>query len=191
MARCLLLEANLPKELWTYAVMTAVYIRNRCFNSRLGKTPYEALTTKQPNLGNMHAFGTTCYAYVQNAKKPDPRSVKGIFVGYDKESPAYLVYHPETNKISKVRCVKFIDRSENEISPNHDPEDEPLSNTKIITNDEVTNDVQLVESVCVAENEGNNRYPTRTRNKPQYFNECALGHDFHNDNANYTIDYLL
>jgi transposase InsO family protein len=45
-ARCLLLEANLPKFLWTYAVMTAVYIRNRCFNSRLGKTPYEALTGK-------------------------------------------------------------------------------------------------------------------------------------------------
>ena len=78
MARCLLLEANLPKELWTYAVMTAVYIRNRCFNSRLGKTPYEALTTRQPNLANMHVFGTTCSSYVQNAKKLDPRSVKGI-----------------------------------------------------------------------------------------------------------------
>ena len=37
MARCLLLEAILPKFLWTYAVMTAVYIRNRCFNSRLEK----------------------------------------------------------------------------------------------------------------------------------------------------------
>jgi transposase InsO family protein len=46
MARCMLLEANLPKRLWTYALMTAVYIRNRCFNSRLGKTPYEALTGK-------------------------------------------------------------------------------------------------------------------------------------------------
>ena len=75
MARCMLLEANLPKRLWTYAVMTAVYIRNRCFNSRLGKTPYEALTGKQPNLNNMHIFGSTCYALIQNAKKirrPEP-----------------------------------------------------------------------------------------------------------------------
>ena len=44
MARCLLLEANLPKMMWTYAVMASAYIRNRCFNDRLGKTPYEALT---------------------------------------------------------------------------------------------------------------------------------------------------
>ena len=58
MARCMLLEANLPKRLWTYAVMTAVYIRNRCFNYRLGKTPYETLTGKQPNLSNMHVFGS-------------------------------------------------------------------------------------------------------------------------------------
>lgn len=54
MARCLLLEAKPPKNLWTYAVMTSVYIRNRCFNPRLGKTPYEALVGKQPNLSNMH-----------------------------------------------------------------------------------------------------------------------------------------
>lgn len=46
MARCLLLEAYLPKTLWTYAVMASAYIRNRCFNSRLGKTPFEALTGK-------------------------------------------------------------------------------------------------------------------------------------------------
>ena len=64
MARCLLLEAKLPKNLWTYAVMTSVYIRNRCFNPRLGKTPYEALVGKQPNLSDMHVFGSACYAIV-------------------------------------------------------------------------------------------------------------------------------
>ena len=44
MARCLLLEANVQKSMWTYAVMAAAYIRNHCFNVRLGKTPYEVLT---------------------------------------------------------------------------------------------------------------------------------------------------
>ena len=34
MARCLLLEAKLPRHLWTYAVMASVYIQNRCFNPR-------------------------------------------------------------------------------------------------------------------------------------------------------------
>src|SRR6218665_3105995 len=34
MARCLLIESQLPKELWTYAVRAAAYTRNRCFCPR-------------------------------------------------------------------------------------------------------------------------------------------------------------
>ncbi len=37
-----------------------------------------------------------------------PRCEKGIFVGYDKNSPAYLVYHPDCGKIMKHRLIKFI-----------------------------------------------------------------------------------
>ena len=129
MARCLLIEASLPKALWAYAVLASAYIRNRCFNARLEKTPYEALTGKQPNLSSVHVFGSTCFAYVQNAKKLDPRSHKGIFIGYDKESPAYLVYYPESNKIEKVRCVKFIDKFDTEDSPSYQ-DDFTLSRAK-------------------------------------------------------------
>ena len=49
MARCLLLDSKLPKSLWTYAVMASAYIRNRCYNPRTGKTPYELLTGVRPN----------------------------------------------------------------------------------------------------------------------------------------------
>ena len=66
MSRCLLLEAKLPKELWTYATMTSAYIRNRCYNPRIGKTPFEAFTGQKPDLSGMHVFGTVCYASVQN-----------------------------------------------------------------------------------------------------------------------------
>ena len=120
MARCLLLEAKLQKSMWPCAVMAAAYIRNRCFNARLGKTPYEALTGSKPNLSKMHIFGCSCYAYTQNAKKLDPRSKKGIFVGYDKRSPAYLVYYPDTDKIERVRCVKFF--KESNLQPIIDPD---------------------------------------------------------------------
>ena len=98
--------------------MTAVYIRNRCFNSRLEKTPYEALTGKQPNLSKMHVFGSLCYVYVQNPKKLDARSRKGIFVGYDKNSPSYLVHHSETKQVERARCVKFIDHFQTEQTQN-------------------------------------------------------------------------
>ena len=89
MTRYLLLESNLPKYLWSYAVKVASYIRNRCYNPRTGKTPYESLTGLKPNLSNMHIFGCTCFAYVQDKKKLDPRSKEGIFVGCDSESTAY------------------------------------------------------------------------------------------------------
>ena len=44
--------------------------------------------------------------------KLDPHCEKGIFVGYDKQSPAYLIYFPETMVIKRVRCVKFTDSYE-------------------------------------------------------------------------------
>ena len=53
----------------------------------------------------MHIFGTTCY--VQNKMKLEPHCEKGIFVSYDKQSPAYLIYFLKTMAIKKVRCVKF------------------------------------------------------------------------------------
>ena len=40
--------------------------------------------------------------------------VKGFFLGYDKLSPAYLVYFPETGKVMKHRVVKFPSKSVNE-----------------------------------------------------------------------------
>ena len=88
MARCMLIESKLPKNLWVYAILASAYIRNRCFNSYLGKTPFEIFTGSKPNLSRMHIFGTTCFCYVQNKNKLDPRSKEGILIGYDKQSPA-------------------------------------------------------------------------------------------------------
>ena len=105
---CLLLEANLPKQLWPYAVLASVYITNRCYNSRLGKTPFEALTGKRPNNGNMHVFGSTCFTYVQNAKKLHTQSKNGVFMRYDRESPAYLVYYPEKKQGRKGTMRKIL-----------------------------------------------------------------------------------
>ena len=51
--------------------------------------------------------------YVQNKAKLDPRCEKGIFVDYDKQSPAYLIYFPESKAIKRVRCVKSTDSYDN------------------------------------------------------------------------------
>ena len=113
-ARCLLLQAGLPKNLWTYALRTASYTRNRCFSRRANCTPYELFTGKKPNLKGMHKFGTSCYAYKQDKKKLDPRAELGSFVGYDHCSPAYLVYFSSNHSVRKVRCVEFMDTLDDE-----------------------------------------------------------------------------
>ena len=58
----------------------------------------------------MHLFGSICYAYVQNPKKLDDRGEKGIFVGYNKYSLAYLIYFPEKEIVKTVMAVKFSDK---------------------------------------------------------------------------------
>ena len=108
-ARCLLIESGIDKSLWHYAVLAANYARNRSFNRRLQITPAEAFTGKRPDLSRLHVFGSVCYAYVENKGKLDARCQEGLFLGYDKESPAYLVLSPD-NVVKKVRCVKFTDR---------------------------------------------------------------------------------
>ena len=113
MARCLLIESKLPKNLWVYALMASAFIRNCCYNKNTRKTPYESFTGSKPNLNKMHIFGTNCFSYVQNKTKLEPHWEKGIFVGYDKQSPAYWIYFWETMAIKKVRCVKFTDSYDN------------------------------------------------------------------------------
>ena len=107
MARCLLINANLPKSRCTYAFKASAYIRNRIFNRRLGKTAFEAMTNKKPNVSNMHTFGQTCFALINNPKKLDPRAEKGIFVGYDTGSLAYFIYFSNKETVKRVRCVNF------------------------------------------------------------------------------------
>ena len=112
MARFMLLDAGLPKQLWNNALRTAAYVRNRSFCNRTQKTPFEALTGKVSDVGNMHRFGCQCYAYVEVKKKLDHRSEKEIFVGYDPLSPAYLIYFQNTEEIKRVRIVKFFENEQ-------------------------------------------------------------------------------
>ena len=83
MARCLLIESKLSKNLGVYALMASGYIRNCCYNKNTRKTLKESFTSSKPDLNKMHIFGMTCFCYVQNKMKLDPRCEKGIFVSYD------------------------------------------------------------------------------------------------------------
>ena len=195
----MLLEANLPKEFWSYAVRTSAYVRNRCFNPRTNKTPFELMTSKKPNVQNMHVFGSECYALVDNPKKLDTRSEKAIFIGYDNRSPAYMVYVPDKNIVRKVRVVKFPKNlNDNQLQPTHIHDDyisdgQPDANqnipgTSIETSSSSTDPDDLATANNADEDKGNcNRYPARKRNMPRYLHDYVNPEEV--DELNYTVHY--
>ena len=96
--------------MWPYVVSYAAYTRNRCYVERLGKTPFKMFVGKKPNVSYMQCFRQECLSLAQGAKKLDARANEGICVRYDKYSPAYLVFDPDTQVVHKVRSVKFLSK---------------------------------------------------------------------------------
>lgn len=200
MSRRLLLEANLPKMMWPYAMKASAFIRNGCFNTRTNKIPLEVLTGRKPNVGNMHKFGSVYYACIHSCQKLDARCERGVFVGYDRQSPAYLEYLPDREEVRRVRCVRFTDKYEVEM-PNtvmneyeidsdvdcplkpqgHQPDEKYIDQTEDKT-----------ETGRTFTDEGDIRKnPPRVRNPPRYLNEYMEGRvdDGEGEYAGYTLDY--
>lgn len=209
MGRCMIVESALPKQLWPYAVQTAAMVRNRCFNRRTGQTPYELLTDKKPNVSKMQKFGSVCYTYKQSKGKLDSRCDQGHFVGHDKNSPAYLVYHPDTNKVQKHRLVKFVRQStvekqtqtcEPDPSDSYDDTVRPRTSgtTQGVSRKTENSDSpgtearssdhnQTQQSVTSGEPESR-RYPTRERRKPSHLDEF-ITENCVSDAVHITVDY--
>nr|GFC51399.1 retrovirus-related Pol polyprotein from transposon TNT 1-94 [Tanacetum cinerariifolium] len=58
----MLIYAQAPLFLWAEAVATACFTQNRSIiRLRHGKTPYELIHGKQPDLSYFHVFGALCY----------------------------------------------------------------------------------------------------------------------------------
>ncbi len=147
MARCLLIDSGLPKFLWTYAIATSGYIRNRCFQKRTGSTPYEIFTGRKPNIQNMVPFGTRCFMYVEDKRKLDNRSQQCAFIGYDRQSPAYLLYDEVTRSVRRSRNVKFDVQSA--LTALCDPpsvEDIVVLNKEDVVQNKVARDVIVVQN---------------------------------------------
>lgn len=175
MARTMLIDADLPKSFWPYAVHYAVYLRNRCFNNRIRDTPFHAMTGERPDMSKLHIFGCRCYVYQHGHKgKFDARCIKGIFLGKAKRSPGYLVYSPDHGNVKEYRIVRFLsDANVSESTVNIETQNE-MSNP---IDDPVPVETTPTQTSC---EEGESRFPKRKSQKPAYLN----------DYVTQTIDYL-
>ncbi|GJU97930.1 retrovirus-related pol polyprotein from transposon TNT 1-94 [Tanacetum coccineum] len=110
MSRTMLNEQSIPQKFWCNAVDTSTYIINRIsIRHILGKTPYELLRGRKPNLNYFKVFGSKCF--ILNTKdyltKFDPKSYEGVFLGYSQNSKAYIILNKHTMKVEESLNMTF------------------------------------------------------------------------------------
>ncbi len=95
--RALLSNSGLADRYWAEAAAMSIFTRNLApSHHHPGKTPAEAFTRCRQNVGFLHVFGSTCWAWkptsggflINSSSKLKPRSKKCVFLGY-----AGLNYH--------------------------------------------------------------------------------------------------
>ncbi|GJZ20174.1 retrovirus-related pol polyprotein from transposon TNT 1-94 [Tanacetum coccineum] len=74
-----------------------------------GKTSYELLRGRKPNLNYFRVFGSKCF--ILNTRdyltKFDPKSYEGVFLGYSQNSKAYIILNKQTIKVEELLNVTF------------------------------------------------------------------------------------
>ncbi|GJU87953.1 retrovirus-related pol polyprotein from transposon TNT 1-94 [Tanacetum coccineum] len=91
-------------------VATACYTQNRSIIwLRHGKTPYELLHDRKPNLSYLHVFCALCYPNndSEDLGKLQAKADIGIFIRYAPKKKAYRIYNRCTQKITKTIHVDF------------------------------------------------------------------------------------
>nr|GEX95789.1 retrovirus-related Pol polyprotein from transposon TNT 1-94 [Tanacetum cinerariifolium] len=109
-ARTMLIYAQALLFLWAEVVATACFTQNRSIiRLRHGKTPYELLHNKLPNLSFFHVFGALCYSTndSDNLGKLQPKADIGVFIGYAPTKKAFRIYNRHSRRIVETIHVDF------------------------------------------------------------------------------------
>nr|GFB83111.1 hypothetical protein [Tanacetum cinerariifolium] len=120
-ARTMLIFAKAPLFLWAEAVATTCYTLNGSLVHTLhGKTYYELLKGKKPNVSYFKVFGSLCYPTndYDDVGKLKAKADIGIFVGYAPTKKAYRIYNKRTRKIQETVHVTFDEITEG-LTPTH------------------------------------------------------------------------
>ena len=116
-ASCLLHEAGLAKEFWSFAVKHAALIRNRFHYTALeDKTkgnaptsPYERLHGRPPRVAMARVFGCDAWMLDHSHRSGsfEPRAHKGIFVGISANRKGWVIFDPKTRKCRTTFHASF------------------------------------------------------------------------------------
>ena len=108
--RSLMHTMNVPKFLWSEAVLTAIHLINRMPSRVLGmKSPCEMLFGKNEFLVPPRVFGCTCFVrdHRPGVGKLDSQAIKCIFVGYSSGQKGYKCWSPSECRMFASMDVTF------------------------------------------------------------------------------------
>jgi hypothetical protein len=106
--RALLHASGLPKFLWGEAIHHIIWLKNRTSTKAvLGKTPYEVVTRKKPDLMELHEWGCHVWVHDNSTSKLDGRAHKGRWMNFDDQSKGSQIYWPDKHNVTVKRSVIF------------------------------------------------------------------------------------
>ena len=115
MAKAMLYNKDMARNLWGEVVNTACHTVNRVyFRPGTKKTPYELWKGRKPNVKYFRIFGSTCFILKdrENVGKFDSQSDEDIFLVYSSTSKAYQVYNKRTMKVMETVNVAIDESSD-------------------------------------------------------------------------------
>lgn len=109
--RCVLSNAGLTKGFWAEALNTVCYLINRTPATAIDcKTPIEVWSGKPADYSDLKVFGCPSYYHVSEGKL-EPRSKKGLFMGYGAGVKGYRIWSLDKKKVILSRDVLFDEES--------------------------------------------------------------------------------
>jgi len=106
---CLLTNAGLGPEYWSWALIHAVYLKNRLPHRATGETPFFSWSGKKPSAKHLRVFGCPVIVKLPGPKpaKLDHHTAHGIFLGYTATDHNIYYQDFKTRRIKIATHVKF------------------------------------------------------------------------------------
>lgn len=99
--RANLIDSELPPEFWQFAAEHFIHGYNRCYRPSIGKTPYEVLKGKPPDVSHLKIFGSLVFCHIPKEKaywnKLSAKAFPGILVGYS--GSGYKIWDPARQEL--------------------------------------------------------------------------------------------
>lgn len=112
MAKCVLIDADLPNKYWGEVVCTANYLQNRLYTRATGTTPFEKWYNNKPPLQHIHIFGSKVYAHTLKELRRylDQKAREFIFIGYADNAKGYSLLNRNTHRVIISRDINFLNK---------------------------------------------------------------------------------